>query len=201
MTSAPGWYPDPSDHETMRYWDGTGWTHVAVDGVAVASGWKPPATPGPHIALLSVVTPTSASVPPPPPPPVAPLRPVAVQVPNAGLPFGTLPVPKLSPMARLLFAGVAVAAVGTLLPWEQDTILGRSVTRGPSDVAGGAALLLGLLAAVVWVGWPARVGKLAKRRLVGLTVLAAMLSFFVLAKLAALGNAQGANSNSGSALF
>ena len=29
-----GWYPDPSAHHQMRYWDGTHWTeHVSDDGV------------------------------------------------------------------------------------------------------------------------------------------------------------------------
>jgi hypothetical protein len=34
----PGWYPDPNDADTVRWWDGTAWTaHVAEKTGAAAS--------------------------------------------------------------------------------------------------------------------------------------------------------------------
>jgi hypothetical protein len=107
--------------------------------------------------------------------------------------------PQLSRTAWALFAGCAVAAVGTMLPWEQDTTpFGGQLTAGPSSVPGGLALLLGLLAAIVWIGWPARAGRLSKARCVGLTVVGALLAFFVFAKFASLASAQSQSSSLGS---
>jgi uncharacterized RDD family membrane protein YckC len=51
MSIAPGWYPDPADPTTTRYWDGEGWvdptsaTEVQAAPQPVA-GQQPPATPG-----------------------------------------------------------------------------------------------------------------------------------------------------------
>jgi len=95
-------------------------------------------------------------------------------------------VPRLTRTGWFLFAGCAVAAVGTMLPWEQDTTpLGGQLTAGPSSVPGGVAMLLALLGLIVWIGWPARDGQLSKARCVGLTIVGALLMFFVFAKFAA----------------
>ncbi|HTK16942.1 MAG TPA: DUF2510 domain-containing protein [Acidimicrobiia bacterium] len=105
-------------------------------------------------------------------------------------------VPRLTRTGWFLFAGCAVAAVGTMLPWEQDTTpLGGQLTAGPSSVPGGVAMLLALLGLIVWIGWPARDGQLSKARCVGLTIVGALLMFFVFAKFAALGNAQSQSAN------
>jgi hypothetical protein len=110
--------------------------------------------------------------------------------------------PQLSRTAWALFAGCAVAAVGTMLPWEQDTTpFGGQLKAGPSSVPGGLALLLGLLAAIVWIGWPVRAGKLSKARCVGLTVVGAALAFFVIAKFTSLASAQHQSSSSSADLF
>ena len=96
----------------------------------------------------------------------------------------------LSTTSRLLFGGAAVAAIGSLMPWEQDTTpFGTHVTAGPASVPGGVAMLFGLLAAVVWIGWPTRTGTASKARRIGLTVVAAALTFLMMAKFSALGNA------------
>ena len=141
MTTAPGWYPDPTEPQ-----------------LTVAD------TPAP-IAIRMPMTTTS----------------------------------------WFLFGGAALAALGSLLPWEQDTTpFGTHVTAGPTSVPGVAAMLLGLLSAVVWIAWPTRTGNLTKARRVGLTVVIAILTFFVFAKFAALGNAQrsaNADPNSGTDLF
>jgi Protein of unknown function (DUF2510) len=163
MTTAPGWYPDPSNDHIMRFWDGTQWNaERSLSGTATVDAVALP-------VLSSVATKVAT-------------------------------LPRLSRTAWCLFAGCAVAAVGTMLPWEQDTTsFGGQVTAGPSSVPGGLAVLLALLAAIVWIGWPARVGHLSKARCVGLTIVGALLAFFVFAKFAALGNAQSQSSNLGSA--
>jgi hypothetical protein len=42
-TAVPGWYPDPQSPQTLRYFDGSGWTHhvVPVPGPAAAAAWAP----------------------------------------------------------------------------------------------------------------------------------------------------------------
>ncbi|MEY2476995.1 MAG: hypothetical protein QOG87_2310, partial [Actinomycetota bacterium] len=103
---------------------------------------------------------------------------------------------QLSPIAWCVFAGSAVAAIGALLPWEQATMpFGVKLTAGPADSAGGVIMLWLLLAAVVWIAWPVRVEQLPKKRLIGLTVVLALLSFFMIAKWAGLGDAQSASSD------
>ena len=178
MTSERGWYPDPGNEHTMRFWTGTQWIGERVwDGAAWVDRFEP-----------ELESPPTA-----PPAPTPAAVPVSLRLP-------------MSRTAWLLFGGCAVAAVGTLLPWEQDTTaFGGSVSAGPSSVPGGVAMLVALLAAVVWIGWPTREGALSKARRVGLTVVAALLTVFAFGKFAALGNAASAQSdlgvNSGSDLF
>ena len=120
MTTAPGWYSDPYDARTMRFWNGEAWTTqrcvaeaVPTSGAASAMGLSSASAGGVRLSW--------------------------------------------TPTAWLVFGGAAVAAIGTLLPWEQDTTaIGTHVTTGPSSVAGAAVLLLGLLAAAVWIAWPSR---------------------------------------------
>jgi Protein of unknown function (DUF2510) len=188
MTSERGWYPDPSNDHTMRFWTGTQWMGERIwngtewiDRNDSDSDGAPAATTAPTVAA-PVATPVAAPV--------------------------TTSAATRPPMTRtawLLFAGCAVAAVGTMLPWEQDTTpFGGQVSAGPSSVPGGVAMLMGLLAAVVWVGWPTRVGAMSKKRCVGLTVVAAVLAIFAFGKFSALGNAastSSAGASSGSDLF
>jgi hypothetical protein len=91
--------------------------------------------------------------------------------------------------AWFVFGGVALAAIGVLMPWEHDTTAVGSISRGPTSAAGGAVLLFTLLAAVVWVAWPSRTEELSKARRISLGVLAAVLGFFVVAKFASLAHA------------
>jgi hypothetical protein len=121
---------------------------------------------------------------------------VAPAAPATTVPKTKISVPRLTRTGWFLFAGCAVAAIGTMLPWEQDTTpLGGQITAGPSSVPGGIALLLALLGLIVWIGWPARDGELSKGRCVGLTIVGALLMFFVFAKFAALGDAQSKSAN------
>jgi uncharacterized RDD family membrane protein YckC len=57
MTISPGWYKDPADPSTQRYWDGDGWV-----GAALPSDITPPA---------GEPAPLSQAPPPPPPAPKA----------------------------------------------------------------------------------------------------------------------------------
>jgi hypothetical protein len=168
MTTAPGWYPDPTEANTMRFWNGTQWQ-------------------GERTLMVSADTPENPA-------------PAAQSPAPAGAAVLAMRTP-MTPTSWLLFGGAALGAVGTLLPWEQDsTMIGTHITAGPAS--GGVALLLGLLAAVVWTGWPTRIGNLTKARRVGLTVLAACLTFFVFAKFAALGHAQSsADASSTTSMF
>ena len=156
MTTAPGWYPDPSDERTMRFWNGSQWNaERSITGqVATAS----PA--------------------------------VGAQTFSPSVPASVAPRLPMTPTAWFLLGGSAIAALGSLLPWEQDTTaLGTHVTAGPTSVAVGAAMLLGLLAAVVWIAWPSRVGSLSKARRLGVMAIAALLAFLVFAKFNAIATA------------
>src|SRR3954453_3206405 len=121
------------------------------------------------------------------PPPVAP----TVVTPPVAAPTVGFSIPTLSTTARLVFGGWGDPAIGPPVPWERDTTpFGGTVTQGPTDAGAGLVVLLALLAGVVWTAWPLREGSLSTRRLIGVTVLAAVLAMFVFGKLAALGNAQ-----------
>ncbi|MDQ7910664.1 RDD family protein [Phytohabitans sp. ZYX-F-186] len=62
MSVAPGWYKDPAEPSTQRYWDGEGWI-----GDSLPADATPP--PGPPAV--------TAPAPPPPPPEAAPTTPAA----------------------------------------------------------------------------------------------------------------------------
>jgi uncharacterized RDD family membrane protein YckC len=81
MSSVPaGWYKDPADTSTQRYWDGEGWLGKAIPADAVPPDGPPAAEPEPVVEpSVSPVTPQAAPPgmqpppgwmqPPPPPPP------------------------------------------------------------------------------------------------------------------------------------
>ncbi|MDI1466252.1 RDD family protein [Catellatospora sp. KI3] len=83
MTISPGWYKDPADPSTQRYWDGEGWVGAALPADAVAPDGPPEPEPAP----------------PPPPPPVVAPQPGGVSSSRDGVtppvfpppPFGTGP--------------------------------------------------------------------------------------------------------------
>lgn len=81
MTSRidPGWYPDPADPTTQRYWDGEGWIGTALPADATPPDGPPAPEPPP------VPAPPPGPVPPGPP---APGRPYPQGPPTGGPPYG-----------------------------------------------------------------------------------------------------------------
>jgi uncharacterized RDD family membrane protein YckC len=76
---APGWYKDPVDPTTQRYWDGEGWL-----GTPLPADATPPA--GPPAGVIT-----------PPPPPVTP-PPVTPTAPAPPAPVAPMPVPGPPPV-------------------------------------------------------------------------------------------------------
>ncbi|MFC0533515.1 RDD family protein [Phytohabitans kaempferiae] len=76
MSVAPGWYKDPAEPSTQRYWDGEGWVGDALPSDATPpDGPPPPSAPAPPPeAPTTPAAPPQAAPPPPvmPPPPVVP---------------------------------------------------------------------------------------------------------------------------------
>lgn len=99
MTISPGWYKDPAEPSTQRYWDGEGWI-----GAALPVDETPPAGPPPVEVVEEPPTPSPTPTPPPadatvpvPPPgmpeipglvqPVGPVRPHGLELASPGARF------------------------------------------------------------------------------------------------------------------
>jgi hypothetical protein len=79
----------------------------------------------------------------------------------------------------MLCGGAAAVFLGSLLPWvDVSNALGISVSAKPRS--GGVVLFLILAAGAVAFGWPSTRDELSKRRLLGLTVAAALLTIFAI---------------------
>lgn len=48
MSVAPGWYLDPADPDTRRYWDGEGWLGAPIPAEATPPAGPPPPEPEPE---------------------------------------------------------------------------------------------------------------------------------------------------------
>jgi hypothetical protein len=182
MTTERGWYPDPSNEHTMRFWTGTQWMGERVwDGDAWVDQVDPAINARPSAAAaVEIAAPATPKL-------------TAVAVRSA-----------LSPTAWLVFGGAAVAALASFLPWVQATgPYGNTVSAAPQG--GGPVFLMCLCAVVVWIAWPTRVGNLSMRRRVGVSVLVVVLSIFVFSNFGDLGTLQrqnpGANINGGAGLY
>jgi uncharacterized RDD family membrane protein YckC len=127
VSVAPGWYKDPAEPNTQRYWDGEGWVGEPLPAdVTPPSG--PPAPPSPPPPPPTVVAPAPVSPPPPPPappngapspqqwPPMAPLPPgTRLPPPPPGYPYPpygyTVPLPPPRPHGqRLASPGLRLVA-------------------------------------------------------------------------------------------
>ncbi|MGC4786967.1 RDD family protein [Micromonospora sp. DT178] len=60
MSVGPGWYVDPADPETRRYWDGEGWIGAPIPVDATPPEGPPPAEPPPAPAPTSPAAPVPA---------------------------------------------------------------------------------------------------------------------------------------------
>src|SRR5215831_18654810 len=75
----PGWYKDPADTTTQRYWDGEGWIGDAIPADAVPPAGPPkiktpPSTPPPTPTKAPATKPTSPAAPAAAPGRVAPTQ-------------------------------------------------------------------------------------------------------------------------------
>jgi uncharacterized RDD family membrane protein YckC len=97
MSVKPGWYTDPADPTTQRYWDGDGWV-----GDPLPVGATPPEGPPPEAAAGSAggaVEPDSAMPPVGPPPGYYPYPPYRLPPPTGAAPAPAPPAapPPVSP--------------------------------------------------------------------------------------------------------
>ena len=70
MSIEPGWYKDPADPTTQRYWDGEGWL-----GAALPADATPPAGPPPETPPEPTAPPPPVAAPAPPPEVAQPVTP------------------------------------------------------------------------------------------------------------------------------
>jgi uncharacterized RDD family membrane protein YckC len=173
---APGWYPDPADPATQRYWDGEGYLGEPLPATATTPPGPPPAAPattaapdpaGPSLTGQPV-GPDQVAAPSSP----APLEPTAagpVPVPPAG------PAPRphglviASPGARLLARLIDLAAIAALCAvanawfayqWWQAfvpyfrAVMNAQLTGGVTpDPPASASNLLPMMCAVATAVW------------------------------------------------
>jgi hypothetical protein len=92
----------------------------------------------------------------------------------------------------LLTVGALAVFIGSLLPWVEATG-GFGLTVAASPRSGGVVLFLILAAAAVALGWPAARGGLSKRRWIGLTLVAVLLSIFAVTNWSDLSDIENAN--------
>jgi uncharacterized RDD family membrane protein YckC len=148
---APGWYKDPAEPTTQRYWDGEGWLGEPLPADAVPPPGPPPprpapAPPPPEPAALAV-PPSSPAAPAPPPdvPPAPNGGPYAAPVP--GTPYDTQPpgLPPLPPGYRWVRAPAAPKPHGYPVAGPGLRLAARAIDLG----------VLLLLNAVVngWFAW------------------------------------------------
>lgn len=120
MSVAPGWYPDPADPSTQRYWDGEGWIGAPLPVDATPPPGPPadteptpaptatPGAPGVEVPAGGPATPGTAAVP-PVTPPQAPAAPPGWPYPPHGHP------PYARPVAPPLPRGLVLAPLGARL--------------------------------------------------------------------------------------
>ncbi|MEV6297795.1 RDD family protein [Actinoplanes sp. NPDC051861] len=113
MSSLPaGWYKDPADTSTQRYWDGEGWLGKAIPADAVPPDGPPAVEVEPPMPAPAAAPPTPQAYAPPQPPP-----------PAYGPPPGWTPQPGKAqpmhayayPMPQALPHGLPLAGLGRRL--------------------------------------------------------------------------------------
>ncbi len=88
-----------------------------------------------------------------------------------------------------LLGGAALVFIGSLLPWAKQSVDGYSTVSSHPD-SGGVIVFMALAIAVVAAGWPLLTGELSKRRLIGASVVAALLALFAVTNWSDLNSVQ-----------
>lgn len=126
MSLAPGWYKDPAEPTTQRWWDGEGWVGDPLPADATPPLGPPPAaTPhqpdrGPQVPVVSGMTSTTEAPPRPdgrPPGPPGAVPPLSWRLPAPGstqVPPRPHGYPLARPSARLLARLVDIGVVFSL---------------------------------------------------------------------------------------
>ena len=86
---------------------------------------------------------------------------------------------RVSANGWLLCGGAAAIVIGSLLPWVAVSSDGIGIPISSSPPGSAPLVLMALGAGALGFGWPVIRSKLSKRRLVGLAVVAGVLSIFV----------------------
>lgn len=132
MSVQPGWYKDPADPSTQRYWDGEGWIGKPLSIDATPPPGPPPVEPEPLAAPSRQATGT-------PPAPTGPVEPPGPALPPAPpgwpYPYPTQATPRPSPpgavppgwpqypIMRIRPHGLALAGLGRRLAARMIDIL------------------------------------------------------------------------------
>lgn len=175
----PGWYDDPHDSNSQRYWDGQGWTQHRRLKPTARSTPPPPRQPSPPPPRQ------------PPPPRNPPLPPGARPPPGPQIQRGGAEIASDGPATvngfaakpsiagLLVFGGLVIAVVAIFLPFATVSIhlFGMTFRAHEVSATGTGRLVVFLLAAVtVLLAWPSLSGSaLADGRLIGLSVAVVLL--------------------------
>jgi Protein of unknown function (DUF2510) len=122
-TPGPGWLPDPTGRFQYRYWDGTNWS------ASVSRQGSTESDP-----ITSTQPPSMQA----PPPVASPPR------------QATTVEPRSTGVKIVVFVGVGVLALGSLLPWVKASAGGFTVTKNGIDGDGVLTLILAGLAALLF---------------------------------------------------
>jgi hypothetical protein len=95
-----------------------------------------------------------------------------------------------------LLGGALLVFIGSLLPWAQASVGGfTGISSHPGG--GGVVIFLFLAICTVAAAWPLLVGVLSKRRLLGATVVVAILALLAITNWSDLNTLQGQTSGGG----
>lgn len=86
---------------------------------------------------------------------------------------------RVSANGWILCGGAAAIVIASLLPWVAVSSDGIGIPISSSPPGSAPLLLIALAAGALGFGWPLIRSKLSKRRLIGLAVVAGVLSIFV----------------------
>ncbi|MFA5709364.1 DUF2510 domain-containing protein [Mycolicibacterium sp.] len=114
--TVPGWYPDPSNPQNLRYWDGAQWTGAAFEPPPAPLASAPPPTAPPPPSAGSPTADAPPTEPPPATPPAAQApktTPPATDAKSAAL-AAPKPTPESTPESRWDFKWIAIVAVVVL---------------------------------------------------------------------------------------